>query len=305
MDAPSLPGVARFYLTTPIYYVNDAPHIGHAYTTVIADAVARWHRLLGDDVFFLTGTDEHGLKVAAGRRGQRRDAAGVGRPHRRALPGRVEAARHQPTTTSSAPPSRATTPPSTKLLQACYDTGDIELEHVRGLLLRVGRGVHRGRRGRRTTGPAARTVIELEEENYFFQLSPLPAAACSTGTSDHPDFVQPGGRSATRRSASSGRPAGLLDQPHVAHVGRARCPWDERHVTYVWFDALTNYITAVGYGTDDDAVRARGGRATPPHRQGHPPLPLRLLAGDAAVGRRWRRPSTCTSTASCSSAARR
>ena len=53
----------RFYLTTPIYYVNDAPHIGHAYTTVTADAVARWHRLLGDDVFFLTGTDEHGLKV--------------------------------------------------------------------------------------------------------------------------------------------------------------------------------------------------------------------------------------------------
>ena len=55
--------MARFYVTTPIYYVNDAPHIGHAYTTVTADALARWHRLLGDEVFFLTGTDEHGLKV--------------------------------------------------------------------------------------------------------------------------------------------------------------------------------------------------------------------------------------------------
>ena len=54
----------KFYATTPIYYVNDAPHIGHAFTTVIADAVARWHRLLGDDTYFLTGTDEHGLKVA-------------------------------------------------------------------------------------------------------------------------------------------------------------------------------------------------------------------------------------------------
>ena len=52
-----------FYVTTPIYYVNDVPHIGHAYTTVTADALARWHRLLGDDVFFLTGTDEHGLKI--------------------------------------------------------------------------------------------------------------------------------------------------------------------------------------------------------------------------------------------------
>ena len=54
----------RFYVTTPIYYVNDVPHIGHAYTMVIADALARWHRLLGDDVFFLTGTDEHGDKIA-------------------------------------------------------------------------------------------------------------------------------------------------------------------------------------------------------------------------------------------------
>src|SRR3954466_10151104 len=56
-------GRGRFYVTTPIYYVNDVPHIGHAYTTVTADAVARWHRLLGDETWFLTGTDEHGLKV--------------------------------------------------------------------------------------------------------------------------------------------------------------------------------------------------------------------------------------------------
>ena len=63
MDHLASPGVASYYLTTPIYYVNDAPHVGHAYTTVIADATARWHRLRGEDVFFLTGTDEHGLKV--------------------------------------------------------------------------------------------------------------------------------------------------------------------------------------------------------------------------------------------------
>src|SRR5258708_6319500 len=62
--AGTLRGVARFYVTTPIYYVNDAPHIGHAYSTVTADALARWHRLLGEETWFLTGTDEHGLKVA-------------------------------------------------------------------------------------------------------------------------------------------------------------------------------------------------------------------------------------------------
>ena len=56
--------MSRYYVTTPIYYVNDAPHIGHAYTTLTADALARWHRLIGDEVFFLTGTDEHGQKVA-------------------------------------------------------------------------------------------------------------------------------------------------------------------------------------------------------------------------------------------------
>ena len=59
-----MPEDRRFYVTTPIYYVNDAPHIGHAYTTVTADALARWHRLVGDETHFLTGTDEHGLKVA-------------------------------------------------------------------------------------------------------------------------------------------------------------------------------------------------------------------------------------------------
>ncbi len=63
MPTTSVPPVSRFYVTTPIYYVNDVPHIGHAYTTVTADALARWHRLLGDDTFFLTGTDEHGLKM--------------------------------------------------------------------------------------------------------------------------------------------------------------------------------------------------------------------------------------------------
>jgi len=76
-----------FYVTTPIYYVNDAPHIGHAYTTVHADVLARWRRLHGDDVLFLTGTDEHGLKI------QR--APGVGGHDERPIPGRVDLARHQ------------------------------------------------------------------------------------------------------------------------------------------------------------------------------------------------------------------
>ena len=113
----------RFYVTTPIYYVNDVPHIGHAYTTVTADALARWHRLLGDDVFFLTGTDEHGLKVqrAAEARRASRPASRPTAPSRAsATPGSCSTS---PTTTSSAPPSPATTPGGAALLQACYDNG--------------------------------------------------------------------------------------------------------------------------------------------------------------------------------------
>jgi methionyl-tRNA synthetase len=70
--------VGRFYVTTPIYYVNDAPHIGHAYPTITADALSRWHRLLGDETFFLTGTDEHGLKVAQSAEAAGRTPAGAG-----------------------------------------------------------------------------------------------------------------------------------------------------------------------------------------------------------------------------------
>ena len=73
----------RFYVTTPIYYVNAEPHLGHAYTTIIGDALTRWHRLLGEDVKFLTGTDEHGLKIQQAAEEAGIDAAGVHRRHRR------------------------------------------------------------------------------------------------------------------------------------------------------------------------------------------------------------------------------
>ena len=90
----SLARVARFYVTTPIYYVNDAPHIGHAYTTVTADALARWHRLLGDDVFFLTGTDEHGLKVKRSAEANGLTPQEQADRLQRSVPGGLGAARH-------------------------------------------------------------------------------------------------------------------------------------------------------------------------------------------------------------------
>ena len=121
----------RFYVTTPIYYVNDAPHVGHAYATVNADALARWHRLIGDDTFFLTGTDEHGLKVA-----QSAEAAGVS-PQEQAD---INAARFRETWDSldvSYDDFIRTTEPRHHvavqvLLQRIKDNGDIELDTYEG-----------------------------------------------------------------------------------------------------------------------------------------------------------------------------
>ena len=144
-----------FYVTTPIYYVNDEPHIGHAYTTLTADALARWHRLLGEETFFLTGTDEHGLKVQRAAA-----AAGVGPQEQadrvsRGASWRPGGAWGSATTTSSAPPSRAHHQAVQRLLQACYDRGDIELGHYEGLYSRGRRGVRRPPRSRPSSSARA------------------------------------------------------------------------------------------------------------------------------------------------------
>ncbi len=123
--------VTRFYATTPIYYVNDEPHIGHAYTTIVGDAVTRWHRLLGEQVKFLTGTDEHGLKIQ-----QAADAAGLSpqafadgiAPHFAAAWESLEIANDDFIRTTE-PRHRTAV---VELLQRCYDAGDIELDHYRG-----------------------------------------------------------------------------------------------------------------------------------------------------------------------------
>ena len=141
--------MSRFYVTTPIYYVNDVPHIGHAYTTVAGDVLTRWHRLLGDEVFYLTGTDEHGLKIqrAAEAKGlEPADARAVGG---RRVPRGVGRARHRlrrlhPHHRTASPQGGAGVPP------ADLRRGRHRARHLRGSLLRVVRGLLlRGRAERR------------------------------------------------------------------------------------------------------------------------------------------------------------
>jgi methionyl-tRNA synthetase len=241
--------VAPYFLTTPIYYVNDAPHIGHAYTTVIGDAMARWQRLLGNDVLFLTGTDEHGLKVA-----QVAEANGVTpREWADRTVMRFQDAWHL-LNISNDDFVRTTEPRHyaavTKLLQACYVAGDIELDSYTGWYSvsdeeyiaadEVDEYRSRGRK-----------VIELSEENYFFRLSRYQQRLLDWYEA-HPDAIKP----VQRRNEVLGFIRGGLQDFSVSRTSLqwgVPLPWDPKHVAYVWFDALTNYITVAGYGTDDDS----------------------------------------------------
>ena len=243
--------MGNYYLTTPIYYVNAQPHLGHAYTTIVCDAVARWHRLLGDDVYFLTGTDEHGLKIQ-----QAADAAGT---------------TPQAFTDSIAPLFQQawerlnishndfirTTEQRhrvgvQKLLQACFDAGDIELDKYSGLYCVACEAYYTEEDLDGKNCPIHKRPVEhVEEENYFFRLSRFEQRLIDWYSS-HPDAVVP--------EHKVNEVLGFIKQGlQDFSVSRKTLTWgiplpfDESHVAYVWFDALANYITAVGYGTDEKA----------------------------------------------------
>jgi methionyl-tRNA synthetase len=241
----------RFYLTTPIYYVNDAPHIGHAYTTVAADAITRWHRLLGEEVFFLTGTDEHGLKVA-----QSAEEAGIS-PQEQADRNaaqfreawdlldiayddfiRTTEERHHATVQA--------------LLSTIHDNGDIELDTYEGPYCVSCEAYYSeselvdGCCPVHTSKPA--TI--LKEENYFFRLSRYEDRLVEWLTQD-PSPVQPD----TKRNEVLGFIRQGLSDVSITRTSLdwgVSVPWAPGHVFYVWYDALINYATAVGYGTDQE-----------------------------------------------------
>jgi methionyl-tRNA synthetase len=243
--------VSRFYVTTPIYYVNAEPHLGHAYTTIIGDAVSRWHRLLGDEVLFLTGTDEHGLNIQRAA-----EAAGLA-PQAFAdsiAPKFAEAWKHLEIANddfirTTEPRHRAAV---LELLQRCYDAGDLELDLYRGkYCVRCEEYYADNELLPGDLCPIHKLPVEeFEEENYFFRLSRFQGRLLDWYAA-HPGAIVPEFRanealglirsglrdfSASRTSLSWGIPL----------------PWDPTHVAYVWFDALTNYLAAVGFGTDTE-----------------------------------------------------
>jgi methionyl-tRNA synthetase len=241
--------VTNFSLTTPIYYVTAKPHLGHAYTTIIGDAIARWHRLMGEQVNFLTGTDEHGLKVQ-----QAAEAAGkTPREFVDEIAPLYQQAweklniSHDDFIRTTEPRHHAGV---AKLLQACYDAGDIELDTYTGLYCVACEEYYTEDELIDGLCPIHKRPVDfVEEENYFFRLSRFQDRLLDHYAS-HPDALTPEFRG---NEAIGLIKSGLRDFSisRTSLKWGIPIPWDAKHVAYVWFDALTNYMSAVGYGTDD------------------------------------------------------
>ena len=242
----------KFYITTPIYYPSDKLHIGHTYCTVATDAMARYKRLQGYDVMFLTGTDEHGQKIELkGQRGWRHPAA-VRRQHRRRPQGRqgpVETDEHQLTTALSVPPTITTLPPSRRSSKRCTRRATSTRAPTRASTAPPVRAS--GPRASWSTASCpdcGRPVVDAEEEAYFFRLSKYADRVRDLLVNT--DFLLP--RSRVNEMVHNFIDPGLED----LCVSRTSFKWgipvdfDPKHVVYVWIDALFNYTTALGFMND-------------------------------------------------------
>ncbi|HEY4380666.1 MAG TPA: class I tRNA ligase family protein, partial [Acidobacteriaceae bacterium] len=249
----------KFYLTTPIYYVNARPHIGHAYSTIAADVIARRHRLLGDDTFFLTGTDEHGQKV-------QRSAEAAGIPPQQFtdevsatfqnLWKRMAITNDDYIRTTDERHKRGVQ----KLWSVLEASGDIYLDSYTGAYCVSDEAFVDLPAG--TPCPDCGRLLEIvTEENYFFKLSAYQDKIIELIESGKLQ-VQP---ETVRNEVLSFVRGGLKDLSisRTTFDWGIKVPGNEKHVVYVWLDALANYMTAVGYGSDDPADQAKFARYWP------------------------------------------
>ncbi len=237
----------KFYITTPIYYVNARPHIGHAYTTIACDTIARRHRMLGEDTWFLTGTDEHGQKIeraaqAAGKTPQQFADEVSGQF--RSLWKRM----------GLTPDDfiRTTSPRHQQGVQALWrkirDNGYIYKGTYTGQYC-VFDELYVDAEPGAPCPDCGRPTETVHEENYYFKFSAFQDQLIRLYT-EQPDFIRPETR---RNEVLAFVRGGLRD----LSISRSTFSWgipvpdDPKHVVYVWFDALANYITALGYGSSD------------------------------------------------------
>lgn len=243
----------RFYLTTPIYYPSDHLHIGHAYTTTVADSLARWHRFAGRDVYFVTGSDEHGQKI-------QRAAAAQGISPQAYVDEIVASFKVLWDTLHIEYDDfvRTTEPRHHEAVQTVfqkiYDQGDIYKSTYEGWYCTPCETFWVESRLVDGHCPDCNRPVELiQEESYFFRLSKY-APRLLAHIEEHPEFIQPESR---RNEMVNFIKSGLED----LCVSRTTFDWGipvpiaENHVVYVWFDALTNYLTALGYPHDTELMK--------------------------------------------------
>ncbi len=247
---------ATYYVTTPIYYVTAAPHIGNAYTDIAGDLITRWHRQRGERVWYLTGTDEHGEKVL-------RSAEAAGMSPQEWCDRLVETA-WKPMLTSIDLANddfiRTTELRHTERVREfwsrLYDAGDVYEGSYDGPYcvdceeFKLPGELLPGENGALLCAIHKRPVEQLSERNYFFRLSAYADRLLEL-YEQQPDFVAP---DSARNEVIAFVKQGLQDLSITRSTfdWGISVPWDEKHVLYVWIDALLNYVTAAGYGTDPD-----------------------------------------------------
>jgi methionyl-tRNA synthetase len=243
----------KFYLTTPIYYVNDVPHIGHAYTTIAADALARYKRLAGYEVFFLTGTDEHGIKIERSARDRGispQEWTDTISDHFRQLWARLHIS-YDDFIRTSQPRHKAV---AQAVFQKAYEKGDIYKGLYEGWYCIPDETFLLESEVKEGKCPICGRAVEwITEEAYFFRLSHYQDWVLNHIES-HPTFIQPVSR---RNEVLSFVRGGLRDLcvSRSTFTWGIPVPFDPSQVIYVWIDALTNYLTAIGYGVDSQTFQ--------------------------------------------------
>ncbi len=243
----------KFYITTPIYYASGKLHIGHCYTTVICDAIARFKRMQNYDVFYLTGTDEHGQKVE-------QKATSVGKTPKQFVDDLVvdikdlwkllDISYDKFIRTTDDYHEKAVQ----KIFQKLYDQGDLYKAEYEGLYCTPCESFWTESQLKDGKCPdCGREVKLMKEESYFFRLSKYTDRLLKY-YEDHPDFIEP--KSRMNEMINNFIKPGLRDLcvSRTSFKWGVPVPFDDKHVIYVWVDALTNYITALGYGSDDDSL---------------------------------------------------
>lgn len=248
----------KFYLTTPIYYPNDIPHVGHAYTTILADVISRYHKLIGEKVFFLTGTDEHGKKIqeAAEKSGKKpKEFVDELIPKFKEAWKKLDIDYDRFIRTTDKDHEKVVK----EILQKVYDKGDIYLGKYEGLYCVACERYYTEKELENGNCPIhKKPAILLKEDSYFFRLSEYQKKLLDL-YKKNPDFIFPKSR---RNEVISRVKEGLKDFSisRTSFDWGIELPFDKKHICYVWFDALLNYYSATkenGYWPADAHLMAK------------------------------------------------